>query len=158
MITRRHVLTGGLAVAASALSSERTDAARRKIEKRCYVAWAYGSGENWWPATDFAISANVTDAVLLQRHPGRIRVRVPYWTTNEQVGFLISGGLDNGFNGDGYHFGRGPFSVFVPGYRHVGTTLRVTMAHTMRSGLVLHAVGKGQPGEWIRLQRARSHP
>lgn len=48
---------------------------------------------------------------MLGAGAGRIQVRVPYWTTNERVVLIVAGGIDNGFNGVGFRFGRGPFSL-----------------------------------------------
>lgn len=153
MLTRRHLLTGGLALLAGAFTGMDAGAAPREIDKRCYVVWAYGSGENWWPTTNFAIYATPGEAAILRTRPGRIRVRVPYWDMDDRVGFIFAGSSDTGFNGDGYSFSRGPFSVFVPGPRKVDISLRLTMAHTRRTGRVLHFEGDGAPSQWILLHR-----
>lgn len=152
MIQRRTLLGSGLAVTVSSLRGNKSASANREVKKSAYAVWAWGTGDEWWPATHFSFYATTANAAKLRRAKGKIQVRVPYWRRNTPRGFIFDGSLDRGFNGNGYHFGRGRFRVRIPGPRSARVPVRVTMAHTDRRGRVTDFSGEGESGRWIVLE------
>lgn len=163
MITRRHLLTGGLAVAASALTGKRFVSATHQPNlprqwQRDHVQYAQAHRWNDNAEPDFA--TYTLQAMVEPRHLKELRwvfspivISAPFLTGGDNTGVgELSEPRRSRFNLSGYRGRYGAHGVYIPirNRKHANHILiRVWIVDHLPDGSTRTYRTRGRPGRWL---------